>query len=104
MVYPCTLYYSGRLGGLYTLYAETGQARTEWKGKLEEALAMRKVVADSNKVFDLATLSVDTFPTPSLVQGPAVAQAGFTGKVTCSVPFSEWILRCLLPRGADVWL
>lgn len=36
MVYPCTIHHS-QLGGLYTLFAESPQARLEWKAKLEEA-------------------------------------------------------------------
>jgi hypothetical protein len=38
------------MGGIYALYAESAQARKEWKDKLEEALGMRKVVQESNKV------------------------------------------------------
>jgi len=49
-VFPCTIHHNGRLGGLYTLYAESAQARMEWKNKLEEALALRKAVTENNKV------------------------------------------------------
>lgn len=38
------------MGGVYGLYAESPQARDRWKEKLEEALGMRKVVQESNKV------------------------------------------------------
>lgn len=48
-VFPCTVHHNGRLGGLYTLYAESAQARMEWKNKLEEALALRKAVTENNK-------------------------------------------------------
>ena len=92
-VYPCTIHHNGRLGGLYTLYAETAQARLEWKAKLEEAIGLRKVVQESNKVFEVETLSVDTFFAPTLMAnaGPSWNNDGnFTGKVTCSVPFSKW--------------
>jgi len=91
-VYPCTIHHNGRLGGLYTLYAESSQARLEWKAKLEEAIGLRKVVQESNKVFEVETLSVDTFFAPTLMAnaGPSWNNDGnFTGKVTCSVPFSE---------------
>jgi hypothetical protein len=91
-VYPCTLHHSGRLGGLYTLYAETQQARAEWKQKLQEAIGLRNVVQESNKVFEIETLSADTFLNPSMTAaGPSPAwnhENSFTGKVTCSVPFS----------------
>lgn len=64
-VYPCTIHHNGRLGGLYTLFAESSQVQLEWKAKLEEAIALRKVVQEQNKVFEVATLSVDTFFSPT---------------------------------------
>jgi RHO1 GDP-GTP exchange protein 1/2 len=93
VVYPCTIHHTGRLGGLYTLFAESAQARAEWREKLVEAQGLRKVVQEANKVFEVETLSQDTF----LVNTYASAQAGsafntdstMTGQVTCSVPFSE---------------
>jgi RHO1 GDP-GTP exchange protein 1/2 len=92
-VYPCTVHHTGRLGGLYTLYAENQQARTEWKQKLQEALGLRKVVQESNKVFEIETLSADTFLVPSMMAAGVSSPSwnhenSFTGKVTCSVPFS----------------
>ncbi|KIJ55471.1 hypothetical protein M422DRAFT_151724 [Sphaerobolus stellatus SS14] len=90
-VYPCTIHHNGRLGGLYTLYAESAQARLEWKAKLDEALALRRAVTENNKVFEMETLSADTFLVPSM-QGASNAsynqEMPLTGKVTCSVPFS----------------
>lgn len=90
-VYPCTIHHNGRLGGLWTVYAETTQARLDWKQKLDEAIELRKVVTDANKVFEIETLSSDTFLVPSM---HATQQSSswndenvFTGKVTCSVPF-----------------
>lgn len=48
---------------------------------------------ESNKVFEIEYLSRDTFIMPSIAvsaAGPAWNQdSQFTGKVTCSVPFSE---------------
>jgi len=91
-VYPCTIHHNGRLGGLYTLYAQTSQARLEWKAKLEEAIGLRKVVQESNKVFEVETLSMDTFFARTLMANtdPSWDNDGnFTGKVTCSVPFSK---------------
>lgn len=49
-VYPCTIHHNGRIGGLYTLYAESAQSRAEWKAKLEEASVLRKTVTENNKV------------------------------------------------------
>lgn len=104
-VYPSTIHHNGRLGGTYTLYAESSAIRDEWKTKLEEALGLRKVVQELNKVFAIESLSVDTFLVPSMNTAPnsAVLHDGtfFTGKVTCSVPFSEF---CALWSGFIAWL
>lgn len=94
VVYPCTFHHTGRLGGLYTVYAESAQARAEWKEKLEEAIGLRKVVQESNKVFELETLSADAFMVPSIKSNESANPSwnndnSFTGKVTCSVPFSR---------------
>ena len=92
-VYPCTILHTGRLGGLYTVYADSAQARSEWKEKLQEAIGLRKVVQESNKVFEVETLSSDTFVVPSMLAQPTNQswnqENSFTGKVTCSVPFSK---------------
>lgn len=99
-VYPFTLHHNGRMGGNYILYAESPLSRQEWKDKLEEAVGLRKVVQESNKVFEIETLSMDTFLVPTMLPGgsgsgsagggvgPAYENS-FTGKVTCSVPFSR---------------
>lgn len=95
-VYPCTIHHNARVGGSHILYAESAQARTDWRQKLEEALGLRRVVQESNKVFELETLSADTFLVPSLVTpptAPAYHENSLTGKVTCSVPFSK---RCFV--------
>lgn len=98
-VYPCTIHHNGRLGGLYTVFAESMQARTEWKQKLDEAIGLRKVVQESNKVFEVETLSADTFIGPAMVPSQNGAshshESAYTGKVTCSVPFSEFFI-CVL--------
>jgi hypothetical protein len=92
-VFPCTIHHNGRLGGLYTIYAESAQIRTEWKQKLEEATGLRNVVQESNKVFEIETLSIDTFVLPAIRPGAPPPtwshENSFTGKVTCSVPFSS---------------
>lgn len=102
-VYPLTLHHNGRTGGPYILYAESAQVRSEWKGKLEEALGLRKVVQESNKVFEIEYLSRDTFIMPSLAvnaNGPAWNQdTQFTGKVTCSVPFSKPSTPCTIHKA-----
>jgi hypothetical protein len=90
VVFPCTIMHNGRLGGLYTLFAESSQARIEWKEKLEDAIRLRKVLQESNRVFKVETLSSDTFAVPSPTDQSWTSESGwFTGKVTCSVPFSK---------------
>lgn len=93
-VYLCTINHSGRSGRNYTLFAESFHKRLEWKTKLEEAIGLKKFV--SSPVFRVKTLSADTFcsaarpvKTGSLWNN----DMNFTGKVTCSVPFSRfsWI-------------
>ena len=118
LVFPCTIHHNGRLGGLYTVFAESTQARSEWKQKLEEAIGLRKVVQDSNKVFEIETLSADTFLVPSMMSNSSNSNSSwgenaFTGKVTCSVPFSKYLLSratslvlmdpSQLPPMAVVW-
>ena len=113
LVYPCSVYHSGRVGGHYQLFAESANTRAEWKQKLEEAIGLRKVVLENNKVpqqfvpkvnvtltitltihvqaFEITTISKDTFVVPSLqapTAGPTWNEGQFTGKVTCSVPLS----------------
>lgn len=96
-VYPCTIHHNGRLGGLWTVYAETLQARNDWKRHLDEAIVLRKVVTDANKVFEIETLSSDTFLVPSMHANQQSSSWNdenvFTGKVTCSVPFCEHRFR-----------
>ncbi|KAF8548709.1 Dbl homology domain-containing protein [Imleria badia] len=110
LVYPCTIHYSGRLGGLYTLFTESPQARADWKQKLEEAIGLRKVVQESNKVFEMEPLSTDTFFVPA-ISASATAPSwnhenSFTGKVTCSVPFTTTDGRALVAIGCaeGVWI
>ena len=47
-VYPCTIHHR-HLGGFYTLFAESPQARLEWKAKLEEAMRLRRVIQEPNR-------------------------------------------------------
>ncbi|CAL1714491.1 unnamed protein product [Somion occarium] len=107
LVFPCTIHHNGRLGGLYTVFAESLQARNEWKQKLDEAIGLRKVVQESNKVFEVETLSADTFLAPSPMSNAGGQswnhEGAYTGKVTCSVPFNG---RGLVAIGCaeGVWI
>ena len=85
-----TILQTGRSGGILTLYTESAAVREEWKTKLEEALGLRQVVQESNKVFEIETLNMNTFymqdtfgQSPTWQDGQAIS-----GTVTCSVPFS----------------
>ncbi|KAG1874382.1 CNH domain-containing protein [Suillus subluteus] len=109
LVYPCTIHYNGRLGGLHTLFTESQQARAEWKQKLDEAIGLRKVVQESNKVFELEPLSTDTFLVPSISSAAVPSwnhENSLTGKVTCSVPFTTADGRALVAIGCaeGVWI
>ena len=92
-LFPFTIHHIGRLGGTHSLYAESAASRLEWQKKLEECLGLRKVVQESNKVFEIESLSMHTFLMPSQTTGPNSSAwydgTLFTGKVTCSVPFSR---------------
>ncbi|KAF8159396.1 CNH domain-containing protein [Crassisporium funariophilum] len=110
-VYPLTLHHNGRMGGPYILYAESAQIRNEWKQKLEEALGLRKIVQESNKVFEIEYLSRDTFIMPSMAVAGGASPAWnqdnqYTGKVTCSVPFNTPDGRALVAIGCTegVWI
>ncbi|KAJ7623683.1 signal transducer [Roridomyces roridus] len=109
-VYPWTIHHNGRLGGPHILFSESAQARSEWKQKLDEALGIRKVVQESNRVFEIETLSADTFMMPSIQVASASQQwnqdTSFTGKVTCSVPFNTSDGRGLVAIGCaeGVWI
>lgn len=101
-LYPFTIQHNARLGGPCTLYADSVQGRTEWKQKLEEAMGLRKVVQESNKVFEMETLSINTFsiqPAAAPNALPTWSEGGLiTGKVTCSIPFSKLSLFCVISR------
>ncbi|KAJ3993564.1 Dbl-like domain-containing protein [Lentinula boryana] len=97
------------------LYAESAPARTEWGVKLQEALGIRRVVQESNKVFEIEMLSSDSFVTPAGVDGSGggagVLGLGYssetlTGRVTCSVPFNTADGRGLVAVGCaeGVWI
>ncbi|EAU90407.2 signal transducer [Coprinopsis cinerea okayama7 len=112
-VYPFTLHQTGRQGTANTnisFLAESPQVRADWKAKLEEALGLRKAVADANKVFEIETLSNETFLVPPINLGPSAPTTYdgvlFTGRVTCSVPFKTAGNRGLVAVGCaeGVWI
>lgn len=93
-VYPFTIQHNGRQSTPITLYVDTAQSRSDWKQKLEEAMGLRAVVSESNRVFEIETLSIETFLIPPVNLAPTSTPSwhdmgNYTGKVSCSVPFSE---------------
>ncbi|KAF8757531.1 hypothetical protein RHS01_03367 [Rhizoctonia solani] len=108
-IYPFGIHYSGRAGGISQFFIDSQAAREEWRQKLEEAIEMRKVVQDSNKVFELETLSDETFAQPKGYASNSSwnDESSFAGgKVTCTVPFSTADGRGLVAIGCaeGVWI
>ncbi|KAJ7772980.1 hypothetical protein DFH07DRAFT_148774 [Mycena maculata] len=105
-LFPCTLYHNARAGGSHILYAESAHTRAEWKQKLEEALGLRRVRQESNKAFELETLSTDTFLVESPMKPASYEQDILTGTVTCSMPFNTTDGRGLVAIGCSegVWI
>lgn len=96
LLYPFRIYNNGRLGGPCTLFTESEKARTEWHRKLQEALGLRRVIIESNKVFEMDALSQDMFLVPSAPNAPVIQPLGDApvngGRITCSVPFGELVM------------
>ncbi|KAF8075178.1 CNH domain-containing protein [Lyophyllum atratum] len=109
-LYPFTFHHNGRFGGPMTMYAELSATRLEWKQKLEEAMGLRKVVQESNKVFEIETLSMHTFTVPptghALTPSTWSESSPITGKVTCSIPFNTPDGRRLVAIGCaeGIWI
>ncbi|KAF8621825.1 hypothetical protein AX15_007493 [Amanita polypyramis BW_CC] len=110
-IYPMTVLQTGRSGGILNLYAESSAAREEWKVKLDEALGLRNVVQESNRVFEIETLNINTFYVHSssaatLYQTQWQDGHSATGKVTCSVPFNTVDGRGLIAVGCPegLWM
>ncbi|KAF7357058.1 hypothetical protein MVEN_01042600 [Mycena venus] len=77
-------------------------SRAEWQQKLEEALGLRRVVQESNKVFELEMLSTDTFLVPSLVT-PATQPAYHENSLTGKIPRTdEGSLRSVVPKACGL--
>jgi hypothetical protein len=91
MIWPLNVLFigQGQLGGQYTLFAESQTVRNEWHEKLQHAKVLRAEVNDAAKVFELTPLSTDTFYQPSNYT-VVKDDSAFTGRVTCSMPFSKF--------------
>ncbi|KAH8810361.1 CNH domain-containing protein, partial [Flagelloscypha sp. PMI_526] len=90
-LYPFTLQYSGREGGLIFLYAPSRDARSDWHGKFEEALGLKNAVRDAERLFEIEDLTHETFSLPLSWNVESDISLNFpcTGRITCSTPFGR---------------
>ena len=93
MVYPFTLRHHSSLGGLYFLFAHSLEARQRWKREIEEAVERRRIVQETNKLFQLNALTNNLYKTSPRNTSPQTSGTQpVTGQVTTSVSFSMCIL------------
>ncbi|KIJ51066.1 hypothetical protein M422DRAFT_65631 [Sphaerobolus stellatus SS14] len=84
-LYPIVVSHASSPSRTYTLYTSKPELRSQWKAALVDALGVRRVVADSNKLFAMSTINGDVFRTKkSLIQ-----TGEFPGRITAAVAFSS---------------
>jgi hypothetical protein len=91
-VWPFTISFigQGQLGGQYTLWTDSYAARADWQEKLQHAKVLRNEVNDAGKVFEMSPLSLDSFfMAPNYAAPRSDSDTPFTGRVSCSCPFSK---------------
>lgn len=91
-VWPFTIAFigQGQLGGQYTLWTDSYAARADWQEKLQHAKVLRNEVNDAGKVFEMTPLSLDSFfMAPNYAAPRSDTETLFTGRVSCSCPFSQ---------------
>ncbi|WVF70262.1 hypothetical protein IAT40_005051 [Kwoniella sp. CBS 6097] len=107
-VYPFSISFigQGQLGGSYTLWADSASARDEWKEKLQHAKVLRIEVNDAGKVFEMIPLAENTFYMAPNYAVPKDKEDKYTGRVTCSCPFTTSDQRRLVAIGCQdgVWI
>ncbi|WVQ97641.1 hypothetical protein IAU59_004755 [Kwoniella sp. CBS 9459] len=107
-VYPFSISFigQGQLGGSYTLWADSASAREEWKEKLQHAKVLRIEVNDAGKVFEMIPLAENTFYMAPNYAVPKEKEDKYTGRVTCSCPFTTSDQRRLVAIGCQdgVWI
>nr|XP_019049461.1 hypothetical protein I302_03250 [Kwoniella bestiolae CBS 10118]OCF28391.1 hypothetical protein I302_03250 [Kwoniella bestiolae CBS 10118] len=107
-VYPFSISFigQGQLGGAYTLWADSAAARDDWKEKLNHAKVLRMEVNDAGKVFEMIPLSTNTFYMAPNYAVPKDKEDKYTGRVTCSCPFTTSDQRKLVAIGCQdgVWI
>lgn len=83
---PFTITHQGRLGGSYTLYADTEETRSMWKSKLEEAILLKR---KTSQVFKMKILNRESFLMKSGVPNRYLPQSRqLTRTINCITPFS----------------
>ncbi len=90
-VWPFTFTFigQGQLGGQYTLWTDSYAARAEWQERFQHAKVLRIEVNDATRVFDMTPLSEGTFwMAPNYAAPKVEGDSPYTGRVTCSAPFS----------------
>ena len=93
IVWPFTISFigQGQLGGQYTLWTDSYASRADWQQKLLHAKVMRAEVNDASKIFEMVSLSQNTFWMSANYAAPKTnGEASFTGRVTCSMPFGAY--------------
>lgn len=92
-VWPFTISFigQGQLGGQYTLWTDSYAARAEWQERFQHAKVLRTEVNDATRVFEMTPLSEGTFwMAPNYAAPKVEGDSPYTGRVTCSTPFSEY--------------
>ena len=84
--FPFTITHEGRLGGSYTLYADTEETRSTWRSKLEEAIQLRQ---QSSRIFKMKTLNRESFLMRTGVSSGYLPKGiQLTRTINCITPFS----------------
>jgi hypothetical protein len=93
-MFPFTITHEGRLGGSYTLYADTEETRSMWRSKLEEAIQLRQ---RSSRVFKMKMLNRESFLMKTGVSNGYLPEGlQFTRTINCVTPFSTSHIAAIL--------
>lgn len=114
--YPLKIRYTGRAGGVHTLFTSSSEAREVWKTRIEKLLRAHKSASETYKVgilitfslklrsssiqfFKLVPIALETSVSPAADNPSTYGEKGFTRNATCSVPFGKLLhdnigLRC----------
>ncbi|RPD76827.1 CNH-domain-containing protein [Lentinus tigrinus ALCF2SS1-7] len=101
--YPLSFHCHGKHGGSYTLYASTLDERNEWRRRLREAVAARKMIQAEEGVFRVETITTETATSQD---APSHQPGLVTGQISCTLPFTSKDGRNLVAIGSEdgVWI